>query len=70
MNLQTLRALGFDRSRSVPFTSRYNVACSSCCALVIQGTPTHERGCPSAMGECAGCSNLTPVGVRYCADCS
>ena len=51
MNLSTLRALGFDRAEHVPFTKRYRVRCSQCEALVINGIPTHERGCPNTPRE-------------------
>jgi len=69
MNLQTLRALGFDQAQHVPFTSRYHVHCSQCEAVVINGVPCHETGCPQAVHECHGCSTLVPARVRYCDDC-
>lgn len=69
MNLQTLRALGFDESSHVPFKKQFRVKCSQCEALCINGMPTHEHGCPHAMHECRGCNALIPVGVRYCRDC-
>jgi hypothetical protein len=40
--------LGFDRSESIPFSSQFRIRCSQCEALVINGTPTHEHGCPNA----------------------
>jgi len=43
----SLRAQGFDLSEAVPFEARWRVRCSGCEALVINGTPTHERGCPN-----------------------
>lgn len=44
--LDQLHALGFDDS----YKSReggVRVRCSQCDALVINRTPTHERGCPN-----------------------
>lgn len=70
MNLQQLRSLGFDDSAHIPFTKQYRVRCHSCEALVIQGVPCHEHGCPEAKHECNGCNNLIPVRQRYCEDCS
>jgi hypothetical protein len=45
--LQQLIDQGFDRSSIIPFEGRWRVRCSQCEALVINGTPTHERGCPN-----------------------
>lgn len=40
-----LKKQGFDESTR---DGKYNrVKCSQCEALVIMGTPTHERGCPN-----------------------
>lgn len=69
MTLAALQARGFDLSMHVPFTPTFNVRCSCCEALVINGAPTHERGCPNAKHECNGCSALIPVNQRYCEDC-
>ena len=49
-------ALGFDRSRHIPFSRQYAIRCSQCEALVINGTPTHEHGCPNQVHECRGCN--------------
>ena len=70
MNLHTLRALGFDSSYHVPFTRQYRIRCSQCEALVIQGTPTHETGCPQIVRECAGCNAIIPNTQRYCEECA
>lgn len=69
MNLAELREHGFDLSTHIPFTKQYNVKCSCCLALSVNGTPTHEIGCPNAKHECLGCSNIIPINRRYCADC-
>ena len=61
--------LGFDQSKRVPFTKQYRIRCSCCEALVINNTPTHERGCPNAMHECDGCNTIIPQGAKYCTDC-
>lgn len=70
MNLDQLRAAGFDRSEHIPFTRTYRVRCSACDALVINGTACHETACPQAMHECRGCSALIPTRARWCADCA
>ena len=45
--LQRLIDRGFDRSEHIPFTSSWRIRCSQCEALVINGIPAHERGCPN-----------------------
>jgi hypothetical protein len=45
------------------------VTCDHCHAVVINGIPCHEHGCPNAMHECNGCNELIPMRQRYCADC-
>ena len=62
--------LGFDLSTHVPFTQQYRIRCSQCEALVINGVPTHEAGCPHVTHECHGCTERVPVGVRYCVQCA
>jgi hypothetical protein len=47
-----------------------SVSCDACAALVINGVPCHETGCPNAMHECNGCNALIPIRRRYCDDCS
>jgi hypothetical protein len=67
MTLEQLRLFGFDDSTK---SGRHlRVACSQCEALVINGVPTHETGCPHAMHECAGCNEVIPLRQRYCATC-
>lgn len=60
-------ALGFDETYDTDDGLR--VKCSQCEALVINGTPCHEHGCPHEMHECHGCNALVPRGVKYCDDC-
>lgn len=60
---QSLERQGFD-------VSHYpRIRCNACDALVINGIPAHETGCPNAMHECNGCNALVPIRVRYCEDC-
>lgn len=61
--------LGFDLSTWCLADRAHSVRCSQCEALVINGTPTHERGCPNATHECAGCNARVPANVKYCNDC-
>lgn len=63
-----LVAMGFDLSQHIPFTNQWRVKCSQCQALAINGTPTHETGCPNAMHECRGCNAIIPMNQRYCED--
>jgi hypothetical protein len=69
MNLAQLRTLGFEGSSHIPFSSQYRVRCHNCEALVINGIPTHETGCPEAKHECAGCNEIIPSRQRYCETC-
>ena len=69
MTLQTLIALGFDRSSHVAFTKQFKVRCSQCEALVINNVPCHETGCPNARHECKGCNEFIPLRHTYCANC-
>lgn len=50
MNLSDLKKLGFDQSKHIKFTGEYKVKCSQCQAVVINGVPCHETGCPNAKG--------------------
>lgn len=70
MNLRTLQAQGFTASTHIPFTKQFRVKCEHCEALVLNGIPAHETGCPAAMHECNGCNTLIPARQRYCEDCS
>ena len=44
---QHLKEQGFDDSTYDCGDRTYRVRCSQCEALVINGVPTHERGCPN-----------------------
>lgn len=68
MNLRELKTLGFDHSYRNG--NAYRVQCSCCDALVINGYPTHERGCSNAVHECNGCNALISTNQRYCEDCA
>lgn len=65
-----LHAHGFDRSEAIPFRRQWHVGCSQCQALVINGHPSHEPGCPHAVFECRGCDALVHRRGAYCADCA
>jgi hypothetical protein len=45
--LDSLRRRGFDRSTYNPSGHSWSVRCSQCEALVINGLPSHEFGCPN-----------------------
>lgn len=49
--VERLRSLGFDRSEHVRFTRTHLVRCSCCAALVINGVPCHEHGCPNRVKD-------------------
>lgn len=42
-----LRATGFDLSTYDRSDGHYRVRCSQCEALVVNGVPIHEQGCPN-----------------------
>jgi hypothetical protein len=67
-----LTARGFDKSSKVrgSIPPRFRVGCSQCEALVINGVPTHEHGCPNATHECKGCNAIVPHRQTYCEDCN
>jgi len=49
MMLETVLACGFDRStKDGPYI---RVRCSQCEALVINGSPCHETGCPNTVRD-------------------
>ena len=45
--LQQLNELGFDLSSYLPGSRTWWPRCSQCQVMVINGVPTHERGCPN-----------------------
>jgi hypothetical protein len=60
---------GFDLS--TPAEGGYTrIRCSQCEALVVNGIPIHESGCPNETVECRGCNARIPKGHRYCEDCA
>lgn len=64
--LDDLRFMGFDESHNVRFTSGYKVKCSCCSAMVINGVPTHERGCPNQLVKCRECGSMVKKGEVCC----
>ena len=64
-----LERLGFNVD-TLPGSNRVQVTCDSCEALLINGTATHEQGCPNSKHECAGCCEIVPARVKYCAECA
>lgn len=50
--------LGFDLTRHIPFSRTYNIRCSACAAVVINGVPAHEQGCPNA--QCISVAQANP----------
>jgi hypothetical protein len=45
---QRIRDQGFDQSRVSSDRNGVAVRCSQCEAMVINGVPCHEQGCPNA----------------------
>ena len=70
MNLEMLYERGFDQSEAATEGDGFVVRCSQCEALVINGVPTHERGCPNQVGECEECGGIAPHGHKVCEDCA
>lgn len=66
MNLERLLYLGFDESSldDEEGSTYLRVACSCCAALVINGTPCHERGCSNQSRECPECGCDIPSGAQ------
>jgi hypothetical protein len=62
--LEGLREAGFDRSyvshEDGETDPAVKVRCSRCEALVINGVPCHEHGCPSRPRYCAECGSPDP----------
>ncbi len=50
-HVQRLRDKGFDLSYAIPFERQWKVRCSQCEALVINGLPCHELGCPNTVRD-------------------
>lgn len=48
LSLQILREQGFDKACYMKGLKAYSVRCSQCEALVLNGIPCHEIGCPNA----------------------
>ena len=46
MSIAEIKRQGFDQSSQEGAT--VHVRCSQCAALVINGVPTHEHGCPNS----------------------
>jgi hypothetical protein len=55
--VKDLKDEGFDKSYYSSTRRSSTVACSQCLAVVINGTPTHERGCPNIKKENRNDSN-------------
>jgi hypothetical protein len=60
---------GFDLSTQKPFSKAVSIGCSQCAALVINGFPCHETGCPNERHECKGCNATVERRNSYCSDC-
>lgn len=68
MMLHTIIARGFDLSTRGG--AHVRVRCSQCSAVVVNGHPIHERGCPNDTHECRGCNALIPARQHWCEDCA
>ena len=58
--LEGLEARGFNATYS-EVTDSILVSCDQCAALCINGTATHEHGCPNTTKECSECSCQMPA---------
>lgn len=70
MTLDELLARGFDESERDEEENTISVKCSCCAALVINGVPCHERGCPNQTRECDECGTQIPGSQRICESCA
>jgi hypothetical protein len=62
--LDAIIANGFDLQHDRTPASTSDVRCSQCEALVINGVPCHESGCPNKPTICRECGNPVPKGER------
>jgi hypothetical protein len=60
-----LHMRGFDLSRATPFVKGVRVRCSQCEALVINGVPCHEHGCPNRPPVCRECGDVGHVDCAF-----
>jgi hypothetical protein len=67
MHVEQLIDLGFDKSKHDG--AFITVQCSQCVAMVVNGTPLHEKGCPNTKSECTDCGCSIPHNDVYCFDC-
>jgi len=67
--LMNLSGRGFDECTAIR-GGMVRVGCSQCAALVINGLPSHESGCPNETRECAECGIRIPKRQRVCEDCA
>jgi len=63
--LKGLLERGFDKSTKLPFATSAHVGCSQCEALVINGVPCHEHGCPNKPPVCRECGGLGHFDCRF-----
>ena len=68
LTVGALHALGFTDSYRAA-AGGVRVRCTQCEALVINGHPTHEAGCPNQTFACKGCDNRVQRRGAYCGDC-
>ena len=68
MSLHRLEELGFDQSCQDGYA--WHVSCSQCAALVINGVPCHETGCPNQTTECEECGQTIPKRDCLCESCA
>lgn len=56
-SVERLHEFGFDTAKEMPNVGRnaFWATCSQCDAMVINGTPTHERGCRNQTYPCKEC---------------
>lgn len=71
--VEHLQQLGFDLTDMQITRSEgayLRVRCSQCEAVVINGTPCHEVGCPNGTTECQQCGTPIPRPRRLCENCA
>lgn len=68
--IESLHRRGFDRSMEDEEEGGCFASCSQCAAVVINGVPCHEHGCPNDTHPCWECDAPVSKCYRLCESCA